>query len=116
SVPTTQVSRNGGTATAGAGAEASSTIGAPASGSTTAVPRVSASRVTIGHVGDYSGVVGSILGPGGLGMQVAVRYINGHGGLNGHPVQLVVGDAAGDPARAPSRVRDVVAKQGAVAC
>src|SRR5207248_1306764 len=36
-------------------------------------------------------------------------------GLNGHPVKVVVGDAAGDPSRALSIVRDMVESKGVIA-
>src|SRR5947207_12794878 len=47
--------------------------------------------------------------------QVVARYVNDHGGLNGHPMQVVTGDAGGDPARALSIVRDMVENKGAIA-
>jgi branched-chain amino acid transport system substrate-binding protein len=47
--------------------------------------------------------------------QVVARYVNEHGGLSGHPMQVVTGDAGGDPARALSLVRDMVENKGVVA-
>jgi branched-chain amino acid transport system substrate-binding protein len=47
--------------------------------------------------------------------QVVARYINDNRGLNGHPVKVVVGDAAGDPSRALSIVRDMVESKGVIA-
>jgi branched-chain amino acid transport system substrate-binding protein len=47
--------------------------------------------------------------------QVVARYVNEHGGLSGHPMQVVTGDAGGDPARALSIVRDMVENKGVVA-
>ena len=52
---------------------------------------------------------------GNVMAQVVARYINEHGGLDGHPVQVVVGDAGGDPARALSLVRDMVENKGVIA-
>jgi branched-chain amino acid transport system substrate-binding protein len=69
----------------------------------------------LGHIGDYSGVIGTVLKGGNVMAQVAARYINDHGGLGGHPVQLIAADAGGDPARALSLVRDMVETRGAVA-
>jgi len=68
--------------------------------------------VTVGNVGDYSGIVGSVLKDGGPMSQVVAHSINDTGGLNGHPVRVVVGDAAGDPSRALSIVRDMVENKG----
>lgn len=103
-------SRAAATATPGA-----TTPGAanPAPGATpgpAAVPTKSA--ITVGNVGDYSGIVGSVLKDGGPMSQVVARYLNDSGGLNGHPVKVVVGDAAGDPSRALSIVRDMVESKG----
>ena len=70
------------------------------------------STITVGNVGDYSGIVGSVLKDGGPMAQVIARSINDNGGLNGHPVKVVVGDAAGDPSRALSIVRDMVESKG----
>lgn len=70
------------------------------------------SPVRLGHIGDYSGIVGSVLGAGALAAQVTVRYINDHGGLNGHPVQLITGDSAADPARALSLAKQMVENDG----
>ena len=47
--------------------------------------------------------------------QVVARYVNDNGGLNGHPVRVIVADDGGDPARALSLVRDLVENQSAVA-
>jgi branched-chain amino acid transport system substrate-binding protein len=47
--------------------------------------------------------------------QVVARYINDNGGLNGHPIKVVVGDAGGDPSRGLSIVRDMVENKGAIA-
>lgn len=76
---------------------------------------VAMAPVKIGNIGDYSGVIGAIVGPGAAGMRVAVRAINDDGGLNGHPVQLVVGDAGSDPTRAAYLVKEMVERQGVVA-
>ena len=73
------------------------------------------STIVIGNVGDYSGIVGSVLHEGGPMAQVVGRHINDTGGLNGHPVKMLVADAAGDPSRALSIVRDMVENKGVVA-
>jgi branched-chain amino acid transport system substrate-binding protein len=68
-----------------------------------------------GHIGDYSGIVGTLTRGGTTMVQVVASHINANGGLNGHPVQVVVADAGGDPARALSLVRDMVEHKGVVA-
>lgn len=108
-----------GTPRASSGAASTATPGAaaaganPASGATPG-PAAAATKspITVGNVGDYSGIVGSVLKDGAPMSQVVARYINDNGGLNGHPVKVVVGDAAGDPSRALSIVRDMVESKG----
>ena len=53
----------------------------------------------IGSVGEYSGLLGPILAPGVKSVQAWVAATNAKGGLNCHPVKLVVYDTGGDPAR-----------------
>jgi branched-chain amino acid transport system substrate-binding protein len=53
----------------------------------------------IGSVGEYSGLLGPILAPGVKSVQAWVAATNAKGGLNCHPVKLIVYDAGGDPAR-----------------
>ncbi len=73
------------------------------------------SEVKIGHIGTYSGVMGAIFGGGRVIAGVWERYINEHGGLNGHRVKVIIGDDRGDPARSASLVRDFVENQGVIA-
>jgi branched-chain amino acid transport system substrate-binding protein len=113
----------GGPAAAQAGSAAPSGGGAaPAPGSPAPAPGAGAAPaaadkppVVIGNVGDYSGLIGTLMKGGNVMAQVVARYINERGGLDGHPVQMVVGDAGGDPARALSLVRDMVENKGAIA-
>ncbi|MGH9009406.1 MAG: ABC transporter substrate-binding protein, partial [Acidimicrobiia bacterium] len=88
----------------------------PASVAASATPAAATKApIVLGHIGDYSGVVGTVLKGGNVMAQVVARYINDHGGLDGHPVQLVSADAGGDPSRALSLVRDMVETKGVVA-
>ena len=68
--------------------------------------------IVIGNIGDYSGIIGTLMKGGNVMAAVVARYVNEHGGLDGHPLQVVTGDAGGDPARALSLVRDMVGEQG----
>jgi branched-chain amino acid transport system substrate-binding protein len=126
---------SGGTTASGAGrttsgaAGAAKTPGGPAAGGSQAAAgggattptapgaapaQAAGSTIVIGNVGDYSGIVGSVLHEGGPMAQVVARVINDSGGLNGHPIKMLVADAAGDPSRALSIVRDMVENKGAV--
>jgi branched-chain amino acid transport system substrate-binding protein len=113
--PAAQARSAGGTA-AGPGASPSgaATPGAPTPGTPTA-PAADKPPVIIGNVGDYSGIIGTLMKGGNVMAQVVARYVNEHGGLSGHPMQVVTGDAGGDPARALSIVRDMVENKGVVA-
>lgn len=125
--PTTKVAAGGGTAGA-----AATSANATGSGATPAVPGVPTpttpgaggaaptqgdrkSPIVLGHIGDYSGLVGTLMKGGDVTAQVVARYVNDNGGLDGHPIKVIVGNAGGDPARALSLARDMVENQGAVA-
>jgi branched-chain amino acid transport system substrate-binding protein len=102
-----------GTASAGG----ATTPGAPTPGGPAAPSGTDAAKapVVVGNVGDYSGIIGTLMKGGNVMAQVVARYVNDHGGLDGHPMQVVTGDAGGDPARALSIVRDMVENKGAIA-
>ena len=73
------------------------------------------SPVVLASVGTYSGPVGAASNPILLGVQVWVRHINRTGGLQGHPVALVVYDDGGDPARHRAQIQDAVEQRHAIA-
>jgi len=98
-------------AAAGAAPTGPSALGggpAPATGA-------AGSPVVLGHIGDYSGVVGTVLKGSDVTAQVVARHINDNGGLNSHPVKVITADAGGDPSRALSLARDMVETKGAIA-
>jgi branched-chain amino acid transport system substrate-binding protein len=59
-------------------------------------------------VGTFSGPGGAAWAPGIDGLQLWVKDINARGGLDGHPVKLLVADDGSDPARQLSIVKDMV--------
>jgi branched-chain amino acid transport system substrate-binding protein len=79
----------------GAGAAPASASGG---GSNAPAKAVAGSPVNVGLLGLFSGILGQVLGSAKLGTQVAVAHINTTGGLNGHPINLIVADDGGDPA------------------
>ena len=103
--------------TSSAGATATPGAPGPTPGPGGAVPGQAAGKppIVLGHIGDYSGLIGTLMKGGDVTAQVIARYLNDNGGLDGHPVKVIVGDAGGDPARALSLVRDMVENKGAVA-
>ena len=72
-------------------------------------------EIVIGSVGSISGIAGGVLKPAVEGLQVWVRWINGKGGLNGHPVRLIVADDQADPARHRALVQELVEQHGVIA-
>ena len=73
------------------------------------------STVVVGNVGDYSGVLGALLGPAQGGLEVWAKYTNAHGGLNGHPVQVIIADSGGDPSLDQTDVEQMVQQDHAIA-
>jgi len=72
------------------------------------------SPVAVGWIGTQSGTVGAI----GKGMPAAVRAwvqdANSRGGLNGHPVKLIMVDDGGDPNRSVSLARRMIEQDGVI--
>ena len=71
--------------------------------------------IVIGSVGEYSGLLGPILAPGAKSVQAWVAATNAKGGLNCHPVKLVVYDTGGDPARNQALTQRAVEQDHAIA-
>jgi branched-chain amino acid transport system substrate-binding protein len=73
------------------------------------------SVVTLGNVGTYSGVIGTIFSGAQQALQVWARYVDTHGGLNCHPVKVVSADDGGDPSTSQSEVEQMVTQNHAIA-
>jgi branched-chain amino acid transport system substrate-binding protein len=86
----------------------------PAPGSPAPVP-TGRGPIRLASIGTWSGAVGATLSPILQGGQLWVKMINSRGGLNGQPIQLLVFDDAGDPARHRAQVQEAVERQGIVA-
>jgi branched-chain amino acid transport system substrate-binding protein len=81
--------------------------------------QASGDPIVIGNVGTYSAPAA-----GGAGSEVAVgkdaieawgKWVNAHGGINGHPVKLIVKDNKNDQAQAVSLVKELVEQDHVVA-
>src|SRR5581483_3977282 len=59
--------------------------------------------------------IGQAAGPGLEALQVWSRMVNERGGVNGHQVNLIVGDDGGDPARHRSIVQEFVERRSVIA-
>ena len=84
-------------------------------GTSTRTQATKVSPAIIGHVGTLSGPVGTAYRPIVSGAQIWVGFVNDRGGLNGHPVQLLVYDDGGDPARHRSQIQEAVERRGVIA-
>ena len=72
-------------------------------------------EIAIGIIGPWSGVLGAL----GKGVPPTLRawaaYTNAHGGLNGHPIRVVVGDDQADPGTAMTLARRMVEQDKIIA-
>jgi len=71
--------------------------------------------IVIGTICSCSGVQAAALGKSSEGISAWVKMINDAGGLNGHPVKLVIKDDAGDPAKALQSAKELVEQEKVVA-
>jgi branched-chain amino acid transport system substrate-binding protein len=69
----------------------------------------------LGSFGVASGVVGSVFDAVPTASRAWVSHINSKGGLNGHPVRLILADDGGDSARTQQIVRRMVEQDKVVA-
>jgi ABC-type branched-subunit amino acid transport system substrate-binding protein len=72
------------------------------------------STVAVGTVATLSGPVGAFVKDSIFAVSVWAKWINGKGGVNGHPVRHIVADDGGDPARYNANVRQLVEEQGVI--
>ena len=90
-------------------AAASIGIGGTASATSSKVPYV------IGTVGSYTGPESSSLGHVGQVVQAWAKWVNAHGGINGHQVKLINKDDNSDPALSLSEVTSMVEQDHVIA-
>jgi branched-chain amino acid transport system substrate-binding protein len=71
--------------------------------------------IVVGLVGSFSGIAGPPSRPVADIWVAWSKMINAKGGINGHRVQLLVGDDGTNPARSISIAQDFVSNKGAIA-
>lgn len=71
--------------------------------------------IVIGAVGGYTGNLASSIGMADEALQTWADYVNDNGGINGHPVKLVIKDDAGDPAKSLQAVKELVEQDKVIA-
>lgn len=64
--------------------------------------------ITLGFVGDQTGVGASTFGDGLGGAQARIDYQNAHGGVNGHKLKLVSADSQSSPSSTQTAVSDLI--------
>lgn len=98
------------------GATALATVVVPLTAATPAsAAKPKGEPIVIGNVSLYSqeGFTGEPVARDAI--QAWAKWVNAHGGINGHPVKLIVKDNHGDQAQAVSLVKDLVENEGVVA-
>lgn len=71
--------------------------------------------IVIGSVGTYTQGTGGFTDPGKPAIEAWASWVNAHGGINGHPVKLIVEDNKGDQAQAVSLVKQLVEQDHVIA-
>jgi branched-chain amino acid transport system substrate-binding protein len=71
--------------------------------------------IVLGYVGALSGLAGPSGRPVADVFVAWSKAVNAKGGINGHPVHLLIGDDAGNAARSISIAQDFVENKGAIA-
>lgn len=69
---------------------------------------VSGSPIVIGYISDLTGVAASTFADGPGGAQAVVDQVNSEGGVNGHPLKLVVKDDASSPNGNQSAAQELI--------
>ena len=95
----------GGGAGPGAAATKSTAPSAPGGAATAGGTK---SEIVLGSIGTDSGPFGALTLPEIHGAKAWVSDINARGGLNGHPVRLIIHDDGGDPSKALSLAKKLV--------
>jgi branched-chain amino acid transport system substrate-binding protein len=88
------------------------------SGGTSAVAAVGdppGAPIVIGSIGSYSGPEAASLGAAQATIKAWQDYTNANGGINGHPVKVIVEDDAGNPTQAAELVKQLVEQDHVVA-
>jgi len=114
--------KSGSGTTTGAGGSGgtggTTSAGSSGGGTTTGAvggPKQNTQPITIGFIGALSGAGGVFVAPLRDAMLAWAKMVNASGGINGHPVKVLVGDDGINDARGLAIARDFVENQGAVA-
>jgi branched-chain amino acid transport system substrate-binding protein len=73
------------------------------------------SEILFGSFGAESGVLGAVSGPAPPAIRAWAASVNARGGINGHPVRVILGDDNADPSRTLALVRQMVERDKVIA-
>lgn len=82
-------------------------------GGTAATP--TGSPIKIGLIGSFTGALASSIGVAQPAYLAWAKSVNASGGINGHPVQVIVKDDALDPATSVAEVHDLIGTEHVIA-
>ncbi len=71
--------------------------------------------ITVGFVGSITGLYGTSFRPLLTAVQANITDLNAKGGINGHPIKLIVADDGGDPANYLAQLRRMVEQDKVIA-
>ncbi len=91
------------------------TLAAPATAETATGAPAKGEPILIGNVGTYRQQGFTGVPAGKLALEAWGKWVNAHGGINGHPVKLVIRNNGGDQAQAVSLVKELVEEEHVVA-
>jgi branched-chain amino acid transport system substrate-binding protein len=93
--------------------EQTTTTGAPATtGASDTTQATAGEPFTVGYVTDLSGVFRDLFGPTLEGFQLYVENLNAQGGVDGHPIEVVVRDDEASPEQAVTGALELVTREG----
>ena len=87
----------------------------PSSSTRSAAKAPAGDPIVIGNIGGYTGQLAKTLGKGGDVLQAWVDDKNRSGGLNGHPIKVIIKDDASNPATALKAAKELVEQDKVVA-
>jgi branched-chain amino acid transport system substrate-binding protein len=75
----------------------------------------SGAPIVIGSVGTYSATTGNFTDVGRPALEAWASWVNAHGGVNGHPIKLIIKDNMNNEAQAVSLVKQLVQQDHVIA-
>jgi branched-chain amino acid transport system substrate-binding protein len=80
-----------------------------------AAPSMAAEPYVIGYVADITGMARANYAPEAEGTRLYIDYLNAKGGINGHPVKLVIEDGRSEPAKSAAVAKKLIVEDKALA-